>query len=89
MAKRKGNSIKQETTKVRKIIKSRCPTVSVRMGPGTARNFIDIMGSRDEFGKFTADEKSCLKSFGIDTGLGGGAVMDWQDRVRFLEKYGR
>ncbi len=84
-----GNTIKQETSKVRKILKARCPTISVRMGLGTARNFIDILGSLDEFGRFTEDEKSCLKSFGIETGLGGGVVMDWRDRARFLEKYGR
>jgi len=82
-----GNTIKQETAQVRKIIKSRCPTLSVRMGLGTARNFIDILGSLDEFGRFTAAEKSCLKSFGIETGLGGGVVMDWHDRERFLKKY--
>ncbi|MBU0847593.1 hypothetical protein KKH23_10445 [Patescibacteria group bacterium] len=86
---RKGNSIKKETAKVRKIIRSRCPTVSVRMGPGTARNFVDLMGSKDEFGRFTASEKRCLKWFGIDTGLGGGAIMDWRDRERFLKKYGK
>ena len=89
MAKRRGMTIKQETAKVRKIIKSRCPTLSVRMGLGTARNFIDIMGSKDEFGRFDAVEKRCLKSFGIDTGLGGGVVMDWRDRERFLKKYGK
>ena len=82
-------TIKQETAKVRKIIKSRCPTLSVKMGLGTARNFIDIMGSKDEFGRFDVSEKRCLKSFGIDTGLGGGVVMDWRDRERFLKKYGR
>lgn len=82
-----GNTIKQETAKVRKVIKSRCPTLSVRMGLGTARNFIDILGSKDEFGRFTSDEKRCLKSFGIDTGLGGGVVMDWHDRERFLKEH--
>jgi len=86
---RKGNTIKRDAAKVRKIIKSRCPTVSVKMGLGTARNFVDIMGSADEFGRFTAAEKKCLKSFGIDTGLGGGAVMNWRDRERFLKKYGK
>ncbi len=82
-----GNTIKQETAKVRKILKARCPTLSVRMGLGTARNFIDILGSLDEFGRFTEDEKNCLKSFGIETGLGGGIVMNWQDREQFLQKY--
>ena len=82
-----GNTIKQETAKVRKILKARCPTISVRMGPGTARNYIDILGSKDEFGRFTTAEKSCLDFFGIDYGLGGGVVMDWRAREKFLKEH--
>ena len=82
-------SIKKETAKVRKILKSRCPTLSVRMGPGTARNFIDIMGSKDQFGRFTKEEKRCLDHFKIPHGLGGGVIMNWQDRQKFLKKFSK
>ncbi|GAG98637.1 unnamed protein product, partial [marine sediment metagenome] len=64
-------SIKKETAKIRKIIKSRCSTISVKMGKGTARAWVQIDGSKDEFGRFTPTEKRCLNTFGLKTGLGG------------------
>ena len=80
-------SIKRETSKIRKIIKKRCPTLSIKMGQGTARDFIDIDGSKDRFGRFMSTEKRCLKGFGIDTGLGGGTVLDASDKRRFLKRF--
>ena len=68
-------TIKTETAKIRKIIKSRYPTVSVKMGKGTARTWVHIDGSKDRFGRFTPTEKRCLNTFGIKTGLGGGTQM--------------
>jgi len=68
-------TVRKETAKIRKIIKSRCPTVSVKMGKGTARSWVQIDGSKDKFGRFTLTEKRCLRNFGIETGLGGGTQM--------------
>ena len=78
-------SARSETVKIRKIIKSRCPTVSVRMGKGTARNWIQIDGTKDQFGRFTPTEKRCLKGFGLETGLGGGAQIMPNEKPYFLK----
>jgi len=78
-------SIKKETAKIRKIIKDRCPTVSVKMGQGTARAWVQIDGSKDEFGRFTPEEKSCLKTFGIETGLGGGTDIMPGEKSYFIK----
>ena len=78
-------SARSETAQIRKIIKGRCPTVSVRMGKGTARDWIQIDGSKDQFGRFTPTEKSCLKGFGLETGLGGGAQIMPNEKAYFLK----
>jgi len=75
---------KAETAKIRKIIKSECPTVSVKMGTGTARQWIEINGSQDTFGRFTPTEKRCLRSFGIETGLGGGTNIMPDEKTFFI-----
>ena len=58
---------KEDIKKVRKIIKKRCPTVSVRMGKGTAWGWADI-SSRKIGALFTEKEKKCLRSFGLRPG---------------------
>ncbi len=78
-------SARAETAKVRKIIKKRCPTVSVKMAKGTARGWVHIDGTKDKFGRFTPTEKRCLKSFGIDTGLGGGTSMMPGEKAYFIK----
>ena len=78
-------TVKTETAKVRNIIKSRCPTVSVKMGKGTARSWVQIDGSKDRFGRFTPTEKRCLKGFGIETGLGGGTQMMPDEKAFFIK----
>ena len=75
----------KETAKIRKIIKDRCPTVSVRMGKGTARSWVHIDGSKDKFGRFTSTEKRCLKNFGIQTGLGGGTQIMPGEKPFFIK----
>ena len=77
-------SAREDTRKIRKIIKTRCPTVSIRMGKGTARNWIQIDGSKDQFGRFTPTEKRCLKTFGLETGLGGGAQIMPNEKSFFI-----
>ena len=80
-------SLKREAKKIRKIIKNKCPTVSVKMGKGTAREYVDIAGSKDKFGRFTSTEKRCLTSLGIKTGLGGRTVLGPRDKKRLLKKF--
>ena len=75
---------RKQTAKIRKIIKNRCPTVSVRMGKGTARGWVEIMGSQDQFGRFTPTEKRCLKAFNIQTGLGGGTTIMPNEKPFFV-----
>ena len=78
-------SARKQAAKIRKIIKGRCPTLSVRMDTGTARNWINIDGSKDEFGRFTKKEKVCLKTFGIETGLGGGTTLMPDEKEFFIK----
>ena len=78
-------SARAKTSKIRKIIKKRCPTVSVKMGQGTARLWVQIDGSQDKFGRFTPTEKRCLKTFGINTGLGGGATLMPDEKEYFIK----
>lgn len=78
-------SARAETAKIRKIIKKRCPTVSVKMGKGTARMWVHIDGSKDKFGRFTPTEKRCLKTFRIPTGLGGGTQIMPGERDYFIK----
>ena len=77
-------SARRKTAKIRKIIKARCPTVSVKMGKGTARGWVQIDGSQDEFGRFTPIEKNCLKTFRIPTGLGGGTQIMPDEKDFFI-----
>jgi len=79
-----GN-IKGETAQIRRIIKSKCPTVSVKMGEGTARAWVAVEGSQDRFGRFTPTEKKCLRSFGIETGLGGGTDIMPDEKSYFIK----
>lgn len=77
-------SSRSQTAKIRKIIKERCPTVSVRMGKGTARGWVQIDGSKDQFGRFTNTEKRCLRTFGLKTGLGGGTTIMPDEKSFFI-----
>ncbi len=78
-------SARRETAKIRKIIKDRCPTVSVKMGKGTARPWVQIDGSKDKFGRFTHTERKCLKTFSIPTGLGGGTQIMPGEKSFFIK----
>ena len=77
-------SARAKTSKIRKIIKKKCPTVSVKMGQGTARTWVRIDGSKDKFGRFTPTEKRCLKTFGLETGLGGGTQIMPDEKEYFI-----
>ena len=51
---------KEDVKKIRKIIKDKCPTVSVRMGRGSVYGWTEIT-NKDIGAPFTASEKACLK----------------------------
>lgn len=51
-------------SKIRKLIKSQSPTVSVRAGTGTARLWLDCYGSAGN-GQLTPREREGLVSLGI------------------------
>ncbi len=78
-------SARKQAAKIRKILKGRCPTLSVRMDTGTASEWIRINGSKNEFGGFTPKEKKCLDTFGIETGLGGGALLMPDEKEFFIK----
>jgi hypothetical protein len=69
---------------VRKALKTRCKTFSVRMARGTAYGWIDIWGS-DEFNHFTDEEKKVLEEFGIPYG-GNCALISPDDRDYWVKK---
>ena len=58
---------KDQVKLIRRIIKKKCPTVSVRMAKGTAWGYVDIT-SRDIGARFTAKEVKCLKGIGLNPG---------------------
>ncbi len=71
-------SVRKETAKVRKIIKDRCPTVSVKMGKGTAYGWVDIWSKGI---RFTDKEKKCLKSFGFTPGSNAANLLPAERKV--------
>ena len=74
-------SVKKETAKIRKIIKDRCPTVSVKMGKGTAYGWVDIWSKGI---RFTASERKCLRSFGFIPGSNAANLMP-AERKAFIK----
>ena len=59
---------KQEIAEIRKAIKAKIPTVSVRNGRGTAWGWVEIWGSEAGTGMFTAAEREGLKALGMNPG---------------------
>lgn len=56
-----------EVAIIRRLIKAKVPTVSVRRGQGTASGWVDIRGSGD-WGNFTDGERAGLKALGFQPG---------------------
>ena len=77
----------QEIDSIRKAIKRVAPTVHVRRGRGTARWWIEVSGSADEWGNFTNREKLQLQELGILHGANF-AVIGPDDRDRVAHKLG-
>jgi hypothetical protein len=72
---------------VRKALKSRCGTFSVRMARGTAYGWIEIWGS-GECASFTEEEKRVLEEFGIPYGMNC-AVISPENQKYWVEKLSR
>ena len=72
-------SLKEEISTIRKAIKNRCKTLSVRMGKGTAYGWIEISGSL-EFGNFSEAEKIMLRALCLNFG-GNFAVISPDDKT--------
>ena len=70
---------------IRRIIKAKCPTLSVRMGKGTSWGWVDI-SSKNIGARFTKNESSCLKSLGMTPG-GNWDLISPADRPKFIEKH--
>ena len=78
-------SAKENVKKLRKIVKKRCPTVSVRMGSGTVYGWAQISKGGEGF---TKKEIQCLKSFGFKPG--GNWLPIPPDKVRnFIRTQGK
>ncbi|GAG75222.1 unnamed protein product, partial [marine sediment metagenome] len=78
-------SVKEIQKDVRKKIKAVSPTVKVRAGRGTARLWMDILGSKDEFGRLTDLEVEQLKKIGIRTGLSQQVQLNYDDQIKLFE----
>ena len=76
---------KQQIFTIRKIVKGKAKTVSVRGGRGTAWGWVEISGSGD-FGNFTNQERIALRSLSIRPG-GNFAVISPENRASFIEKH--
>lgn len=59
---------KQKISTLRKLIKRKCPSLSVRGGRGTAYGCVNISGSM-KHGYFTEMEKKYLKEIELDFGM--------------------
>lgn len=69
---------------IRKALKTKCKTLSIRMDRGTAYGWISIWGS-GQFSEFTEEEKKALDWFGIRYGANC-AVISPDSRDYWLEK---
>jgi len=76
---------KQQISTIRKIVKGKTKTVSVRNGQGTAWGWVEISGSGD-FGNFTDRERIALRSLNIKSG-GNFALISPENRASFIEKH--
>ena len=68
---------------IRRIIKKKCPTISVRMGKGTSWGWVDI-SSKDIGARFTDKEIKCLKGLNMNPGSNWDLISP-EDRGKFIE----
>ena len=60
-----GFQRKEKVKAIRNMFKKEAPSLSIRMGKGTARSWIDISGTADEYGSFTSKEANAFKKYGL------------------------
>lgn len=70
----------------RKLVKAKCKTLSVRNDRGTAYGWIDIRGSKSEWGEFTEEEKKALEELGLRYGLNCANISP-ENRKYYLRKW--
>ena len=89
MTKRKYTRYESPRTRqislIRRIIKKKCPTVSVRMGRGTAWGWADIT-SRKIGAMFTEKEKNCLRGLGLNPGSNFDVIAPDEQKA-FVERH--
>ena len=72
---------------IRKLIKAKVKTVSVRNETGTAWGWIAINGSAD-YGNFTdKEEKALRENFGLITGKSNCYLINPEDRIYYIKKW--
>lgn len=76
---------KEQIKIIRKIVKTKVPTVSVKTGKGTAWGWVNIRGSQ-HLGMFTDNERKALIELGLAPG-GNFAVLPPEDRKWFIQKH--
>ena len=72
---REKMTFKERVKVLRKEIKKRVPTVSVKMARGTAYGWVEIWGSGPEYGEFTGAELDGMESMGMGRNLGNCRVI--------------
>jgi hypothetical protein len=70
----------------RKLIRAKCKTLSVRNSRGTAYGWIDIRGSKNEWGEFTVTEEKALEELGLRYGLNCANISP-ENRKYYLRKW--
>jgi hypothetical protein len=71
---------------VRKLIRAKCKTLSVRNDRGTAFGWIAIRGSKTDCGEFTDEEKKALEELGLRYGMNF-ATISPKNRKYYLRKW--
>ena len=75
--------VKEETAEIRKHIKKRVPTVSVKMGRGSAHGYVSVdCGTGWEF---TVKERKVLKSLGLTLGRNT-AIISPEERKKLAAR---
>lgn len=70
----------------RKLIRAKCKTLSVRNSRGTGYGWININGSKTEWGEFTDEEKKVLDELGLRYGLNSANISP-ENRKYYLRKW--
>src|ERR1043166_5131511 len=76
---------KLEIATIRKVIKTKVPTVSVRNERGTAWGWIRL-GGTGEYGTFTETEQNGLRELGIEPGRSNCWLISPDSRAFWLKK---